>query len=134
MAELMFVPVCGRIMIIILLYVYEVRSLWNFPKKDWTLFKVKIVIWQENRMAKLCSEYAKLLSSSAPSSEKFWALDERLRHDKRSASVCVRMSRSEMPFIILRLLDEGAITADDLDEFSDEMKAYAEFHIKNSFH
>lgn len=82
-------------------------------------------------MAKLCSEYIELLSSSAPSSEKFWALDERLRHDKRSAGVWVRMSRSEMPFIILRLLDEGTITMDDLAEFSDEMKAFVEFHRKN---
>lgn len=82
-------------------------------------------------MAKLCSEYIELLSSSAPSSEKFWALEERLRYDKRSASVWIRMSRSEMPFIILRLLDEGTITADDLAEFSDEMKAFVDFHIKN---
>lgn len=26
----------------------------DFPKKDWTLFKEKIVIWQENQMEKLC--------------------------------------------------------------------------------
>ena len=103
----------------------------EFPKKDWTLFKEKIAAWQENRMAKLCSEYIELLSSSVPSSEKFWALEERLRHDKRSASVWVRMSRSETPFIILRLLDEGTITADDLAEFSDVMKAFVDFHIKN---
>lgn len=82
-------------------------------------------------MAKLCSEYIELLSSSAPSSEKFWALEERLRHDKRRASVWVRMSRSETPFILLRLLDEGTITMDDLGEFSDEMKAFVDFHIKN---
>ncbi|MCI6195364.1 MAG: multidrug transporter [Faecalibacterium sp.] len=106
----------------------------GFSKKDWTLFKEKIAVWQENRMAKLCSEYIELLRSSAPSSEKIWALEERLRHDKRNASVWVRMNRSEMPFIILRLLDEGTITTDDLAEFSDERKAYAEFHIKNSFH
>ena len=105
----------------------------EFPKKDWTLFKEKIAVWQENRMAKLCSEYIELLSSSSTSSEKFWALDERIRHDKRRASIWVRMSRSEMPFIILRLLDEGVITVDDLAEFSDEMKAYVEFHIENSF-
>ena len=73
----------------------------EFPKKDWTLFKEKIVIWQENRMATLCNEYIELLSSSAPSSEQFWALDERIKHDKHSAGVWVRMSRSEMPFIIL---------------------------------
>lgn len=103
----------------------------EFPKKDWTLFKEKIAIWQENQMTKLCGEYVELLSSSAPGSEKFWALDERLRHDKRRASVWVRMSRSEMPFIILRLLDEGSITMDDLAEFSEEMRAYAEFHIEN---
>lgn len=82
-------------------------------------------------MAKLCSEYVELLSSSAPSSEKFWALDERIKRDKRSASVWVRMSRSEMPFIILRLLDEGFITVDNLTEFSDEMKDFVDFHIKN---
>ena len=106
----------------------------EFPKKDWTLFKEKIVIWQENQMTKLCGEYVELLSSSAPGSEKFWALDKRLRHDKSSAGVSIEMSRSEMPFNILRLLDEGAITIDDLAEFSDEMRAYAEFHIENSFH
>ena len=100
----------------------------EFPKKDWTLFKEKIVIWQENQMAKLCSEYIELLSSYAPSSEKFWALDERLRHDKHSAGVWIRMSRSEMPFIILRLLDEGSITVDDLAEFSDEIKSSVDFH------
>lgn len=103
----------------------------EFPKKDWTLFKEKIAVWQENRMAKLCSEYIELLSSSAPSSEKFWALDERIRHDKRSAGVSVEMSRSEMLFIILRLLNEGTINMDDLGEFSDDMKAFVDFHIKN---
>lgn len=84
-------------------------------------------------MTKLCSEYIGRLSSSAPSSEKFRTLDKRLRHDKRSAGVSVEMSRSEIPFIILHLLDENAITMDDLGEFSDEMKAYAEFHVENSF-
>ena len=103
----------------------------DFSKKDWTLFKEKVVIWQENRMAKLCNEYVELLSSFASSADKFWALEERIRHDRRRASVWVRMSRSEMPFIILRLLDEGTITADDLAEFSDEMKAFVDFHIKN---
>ena len=85
-------------------------------------------------MTKLCGEYVELLSSSAPSSEKFWALDKRIYRDKHSAGVWVRMSRSEMPFIILRLLDEGTISMDDLAEFSDEMREYAEFHIENSFH
>ena len=103
----------------------------EFSKKDWTLFKEKVAIWQENQMTKLCSEYVELLSSSAPSSEKFWALEKRIYHDKCRASVWVRMSRSEMPFIILRLLDESTITMDDLSEFSDEMRAYAEFHIEN---
>lgn len=103
----------------------------DFSKKDWTLFKEKVVIWQENRMAKLCNEYVELLSSSASSADKFWALEERIRHDRRRASVCLRMSRSEMPFAILRLLDEGSISIDDLSDFSDEMKEYAQFHLEN---
>lgn len=82
-------------------------------------------------MAKLCNEYIELLSSSAPSSEKFWALEERIWHDKRRASVCLRMSRSEMPFAILRLLDEGSITIVDLADFSDEMKEYVQSHLEN---
>ena len=41
------------------------------------------------------------------------------------------MSRSEMPFAILRLLDEGSITIVDLADFSDEMKEYAQFHLEN---
>lgn len=103
----------------------------DFSKKGWTLFKEKVVIWQENRMAKLCNEYVELLSSSASSADKFWALEKRIHCDKHRASVWVRMSRLEMPFIILRLLDEGTINMDDLGEFSDDMKAYVEFHIEN---
>ena len=103
----------------------------DFSKKGWTLFKEKVVIWQENRMAKLCNEYVELLSSFASSADKFWALEERIRHDRRRASVCLRMSRSEMPFAILRLLDEGFISIDDLSDFSDEMKEYAQFHLEN---
>lgn len=82
-------------------------------------------------MAKLYNEYIKLLSSSAPSADKFWALEELIRHDKCRASVCLRMSCSEMPFAILRLLDEGSITIVDLADFSDEMKEYAQFHLEN---
>lgn len=110
---------------------YARYFLMDFPKKDWTLFKEKIVIWQENQMEKLCCEYIELLSSAASSTDKFWALEERVRHDRRRPSVCIRMSRSEMPFAILRLLDEGSITLDDLSEFSDEMNEYAQFHLEN---
>ena len=32
------------------------------------------------------------------------------------------MSRSNMKFILMDLLDEGAITAEDLDGFSDDLR------------
>ena len=34
----------------------------------------------------------------------------------------VRMSRSNMKFILMDLLDEGAISLEDLDGFSDDLK------------
>ena len=75
-------------------------------------------------MDKLNKEYIELLSGEGNPSDKFWALDERLKEDKKCKGVQARMSRSEMLFNILELINEGAITQDDLSDFSDELKDY----------
>ena len=41
-------------------------------KKDWTLFRNKIAVWQENYINKLNKEYIELLSGGESASEKFW--------------------------------------------------------------
>ena len=73
-------------------------------------------------MDRLNHEYIELLSGERNPSDKFWALEERIRQDKKDSGVQAEMSRSNMKFILMDLLDEGAITAADLDGFSDDLR------------
>ena len=94
----------------------------GFPESDWKLYKSKIADWQEGYMEKLCKEYIDLLSSDRLPSDRFWELENRIREDKRATGVVVNNSRSNMIVNILDLLYEGAITLDDLSDFSDELQ------------
>ena len=73
-------------------------------------------------MEKLCKEYIELLSSDRLPSDRFWELEKRIREDKRATGVVVNNSRSNMIGNILDLLHEGAITLDDLSDFSEELR------------
>ena len=97
-------------------------SEYGFTKKDWALFREKIADWQEAYMDKLNKKYIELLNGEGKPSEKFWALENRIRNDKKDTGVQLRMSRSNCISNIVSLLNEGAITMDDLKEFSDELK------------
>ena len=105
-------------------------SEYGFTKRDWALFREKIAGWQEAYMDKLNKEYIELLSGKGSPSEKFWALEERIRNDKKDTGVQLRMSRSNCISNIISLLNEGAITIADLDEFSDELKETIRFIIR----
>lgn len=70
-------------------------SEYGFTKKDWILFREKFAERQEAYMDKLNKEYIDLLKSKGKPSEKFWALEERIRNDKKDKGVQLRMSRSE---------------------------------------
>ena len=105
-------------------------SEYGFTKKDWILFREKLAEWQEAYMDKLNKEYIDLLNSEGKPSEKFWALEERIRNDKMDKGVRLRMSRSECIYNIASLLNEGAITMKDLEEFSDELKERMAFLTK----
>lgn len=94
----------------------------GITKQDWALFRKKVPEWQEAYMEKLVKEYMELLSGEGAASDKFWELDKRIKADKRKKSVIMEMSRSDMIYNILYLIQEGAITVDDLDEFSDQLK------------
>ncbi|MDO5336360.1 MAG: multidrug transporter [Eubacteriales bacterium] len=102
----------------------------RFTKKDWTLFREKIAGWQEAYMDRLNKEYIELLSGDAAPSEKFWALEKRIKDDKRKKGVRIQMSRSDLIYNILGLIGEGAITLDDLEEFSDELKEAVKFLVE----
>ncbi len=94
----------------------------RFTKKDWTLFKNKIVNWQEAYMNMLNKEYIELLSEDANPSEKFWRLNKKIKEDRKKTGVQLEMSRSNLIYNIISLINDGAISFEDLEEFSDELK------------
>lgn len=94
----------------------------RFSEKDWKIFRSKIARWQETYMDKLNNEYMAILSGEGNASEKFWKLEKRIKEDKKDCGVQCEMSRSNQFYIMLELLNEGAITIDDLEDFSEDLK------------
>lgn len=90
-------------------------------ESDWKLFRKRLPGWQENYMQGLLKEYAAMLATDKAPSEKFWDLESRIKKDRKKSGVIVYdMSRSKLTTIVCNLLQEGVITADDLEGFSEE--------------
>lgn len=90
-------------------------------QQDWKLFMKRVAQWQERYMGKLCDEYRAILDGSQSASDRFWALEKRLRKDKRSPGVSLELRKSDMLWQIAGLLCEGVITLEDLDGFSEDV-------------
>ena len=98
----------------------------KFPlEADWKLFRKKLPDWQERFMDRLNHEYKDIIDGPDLPSTKFWALEKRLRNDRRKTGVQAEMSRPRLLENMGCLLAEGAISIDDLAGFSDEMKERA---------
>lgn len=92
-------------------------------EKDWKLFRKKLPGWQENYMARMNKEYKGILAQDKNSADIFWELEERIRQDKKKTGVLARdIRRTNMCRHLLDLLNEGAITFNDLSEFSEELQ------------
>ena len=97
--------------------------MYQSEEKDWKVFREKLPEWQEAYMERLIKEYAELLNSDKAASEKFWALDKRIRADRQSLGVRVdEVSRSKLQNILTGLIIENVIAEDDLQDFSDELQ------------
>ena len=59
-------------------------------------------------------------------SERFWILNERIKNDKRKPGVLIESKRSILFDNLAELLNDGAITLDDLSQFSE----YAQEKVK----
>lgn len=94
----------------------------RFTEKDWKSFRSEIADWQESFMDKLNREYIAILSEDANPSDKFWKLDKRIQEDRKKAGVQVCMRRSNLIYNIISLINEGAISFEDLEDFSDGLK------------
>ena len=92
-------------------------------EKDWKLFRKLLPGWQEAYMERLTMEYIELLSSDRQASDKFWEHDKRIKQDKRCTGVLARdVKRSNMFQLIINLIYEEAISEDDLNEFSEDLR------------
>ncbi len=102
----------------------------RFTERDWRLFKNKIADWQESYMDRLNKEYIELLSEDTNPSEKFWKLDKRIKEDRKRTGVQIEMSRSKLINNIISLINDGAISFENLEEFSDGLKETISFFIE----
>ena len=99
----------------------------DFNEKDWKIYRSKIAGWQEAYMERLTKEYIELLSGDAAASDKFWELEKRIKVDKKRTGVLVHLSRSEMMYQIMELLNDGAIQMSDLEDFSEDLQEKMKF-------
>ena len=92
-------------------------------EKDWKLFRSRLPGWQENFMEKVIEEYKVLLDGDELASEKFWALEKRIKQDRRNPGVLLQdIKRSNMELHLLQLLRYQVIQPDDLEGFSEELR------------
>ena len=97
--------------------------MYQFEEKDWKLFREKLPEWQEAYMERLIKEYTELLADDEAASDKFWALDKRIRADRQRLGVRVNeVTRSKLQNILTGLIIENVITEDDLQDFSEELR------------
>ena len=96
-------------------------------KSDWKLFRACIGDWQETYMERLVKEYMDLLDGEENASDKFWKLEERIKKDKKHPGVMLELSKGNMIFDIVALINSGVITTADLADFSDELKESVDF-------
>ena len=91
-------------------------------KADWTLFQSLLPQWQERFMSRLCDKYAAVLTGPYRGSEAFWEVKRFIRQDMKRIGAMGGVEQSEVACIIADLLREQVITAEDLADFSDEVK------------
>lgn len=84
--------------------------------------KQPLTNYNKESMDKLNNEYMAILSGEGNASEKFWKLEKRIKEDKKDCGVQCEMSSSNQFYIMLELLNEGAITIDDLEDFSIDLQ------------
>lgn len=100
---------------------------------DWKLFRKKLPGWQDAHMDSLNQKYAALLSGPGSAADKFWELEKQINADKHHVGVVAEMSRSNMDYNILALLAEGAITLEDLSDFSEDLQSKMAFIVERHF-
>jgi len=96
----------------------------DVSKRDWKLFREKLPHWQEAYMERLVREYIEYLSGTDVASIKFHELEKRIKIDRKRPGVNLWLEKSEVPYDICRLINDGVIDYSDLSEFSSELQEF----------
>ena len=80
-------------------------------------------------MERLVKEYIDILNGNGNASDKFWELEERIKKDKKHPGVMIELSKGNMIFDIVELINSGVITTADLEGFSDELRESVDFRL-----
>ena len=99
-------------------------------KRDWKLFREKPPNWQESYMERLCKEYVELLTCDKKGSERFWALEERIKKDRKAPGVILSVSKSDMLIDLVRLVQDEVIGLEDLSDFSEDVQERVKFMVQ----
>jgi len=94
----------------------------EISKRDWKLFREYVPKWQTRYIGKLNREYIELLSGDRDASDHFWALEARIRKDKKHPGVSIEISKGNAVYDLVLLCRTGVIDMRDLEEFSDSTK------------
>ena len=78
-------------------------------------------------LERLVKEYMDLLDGAENASDKFWKLEERIKEDKKHPGVMLELSKGNMIFDIVALINSDVIITADLADFSDELKESVDF-------
>lgn len=104
----------------------------DVTKKDWKLFQEKLGGWQENYMDRLIQEYITLQQSEAAPSQKFWAINNRIREDRKRPGVQLTLEKKETPRLLAWLIRGHVISLEDLSDFSEDMQNSVKQILKQS--
>ena len=64
------------------------------------------------------------MTGDEPASHKFWTPKERIDKDRITPGVQLILKKSKIDWDLARLMNDGVITATDLEGFSEELKKY----------
>ena len=92
----------------------------EFTENDWKLFRTRLAKWQEAYYTRLVREYTELLNGDGTQGEKIYELEQRVQNERKHSGV-------QLPFRMSRFMMIHNLGADDLKDFSDELKEQIQF-------
>ncbi|RHR08286.1 multidrug transporter [Clostridium sp. AF20-17LB] len=93
----------------------------EISKADWKLYRERVSDWQEHYMEQITKEYVELLTSPGNASDHFWALEKRIKQDKKHPGVLIELRKSIALWDIACFVRAKVITMNDLEGFSADL-------------